>query len=354
MLRKVRDGENMDTAELAIYLHAKALIKNQSSEIEVLQYSNGYSNLTYLLTVEGKEFVLRRPPLGAIKRGHDMGREYKVLSSLSKHFSKAPKTFVFEETGKVIGSTFYLMEKVNGVVINTQVAQEKNLGTEDFNLISESWLDAFVEFHALDYGQVGLGDLGRPSGYVERQVANWGKQYFKAATQEIAAAGFVTEWMTEHQPEQYAHTLVHNDFKYDNMVFEDGQWSQINAILDWEMCTLGDPMMDLGTSLAYWVMENDGPLFTKTIPSPTVFAGNPSRSELVQAYAEKSGRNVDHLVFYYVFGLFKLAVIVQQIYYRYAKGLTKDPKFSKLDKVCKFLCETGHQAILKQRIENLY
>lgn len=344
----------MDQARLSAYLHKQGLTEDASTVLQMRQFSNGYSNLTYLLEVGGKEFVLRRPPMGAIKRGHDMGREYKVLSKLSEHFSKAPKTFAFEESGEVIGSTFYLMEKVDGVVITFAEAQKRKLKEEDFRVISETWLDAFVEFHALDYKAVGLEDLGRPDGYVERQVRNWSKQYLKAATMEIEAAAFVARWMADNQPRVYEHTLVHNDFKYDNIVFAESNWNQINAILDWEMCTLGDPLMDLGTSLGYWVMQNDGPVFSQTLPSPTVFSGNPSRSELVQAYAEKSGRSMDNLIFYYVFGLFKIAVIAQQIFYRYDKGLTQDPKFAKLDQVCKFLCATAKQSILKKRIDNLY
>jgi len=354
MLRKVKTEEELNLEKLSIFLFKNSLIESIDDPLELQQFTNGYSNLTYLLKANDKEFVLRRPPFGAIKRGHDMGREYKVLSQLSKHFSKAPKTFVYESTGDVIGSPFYLMEKVNGVIVSYKEALNRDLQAQDFEMISETWLDALVEFHNLDYKSVGLEDLGRPEGYVERQVRNWSKQYFAAATQEIKAAGLVAKWMEEHQPTKYSHTLVHNDFKYDNIVFEEGNWRQINAILDWEMCTLGDPLMDLGTSLGYWVMANDGPLFTNSISSPTVFPGNPTRSEIVQAYALKSGRNVDNLVFYYVYGLFKIAVIVQQIYYRYEKGLTKDPKFSNLDKVCKFLCETAHQAILKNRIDNLY
>jgi len=314
--------EKIDLVKLASYLFENGLSSSAHAYVELFQYSNGYSNLTYLIKVENKEFVLRRPPKGAIKRGHDMGREYKVLSNLSKHFSKAPQTYIYEDSDKILGAPFYLMQKIEGVVINYVEAKKRKLGPNDFKMISESWLATFVEFHNLDYKEVGLEDLGRPEGYVERQVRNWSKQYLKAATKDVPAASFVAKWMEENMPTKYQHTLVHNDFKYDNIVFQDGQWDQINAILDWEMCTLGDPLMDLGTSLAYWVMENDGPIFTNTIPSATIFPGNPSRSEIVEAYALSSGRNIDHLVFYYVFGLFKIAVIAQQIYFRFDKGLT--------------------------------
>ncbi len=351
MIKEVEEGDNIKSKALSLFLYENELIEDKASPLEVIQFTNGYSNLTYLLKVEGRELVLRRPPAGAIKSGHDMGREYKVLSQLSPHFSMAPKTYAYEDTRDVLGVPFYLMEKINGVVITYREAVKRGLTASDFETISTSWLDTFITFHNLDYRALGLEDLGKPEGYVDRQVTNWGKQYLKAATQDLPAAIKVARWMQDHQPKEYAHTLIHNDFKYDNLVYAENNWSQVNAILDWEMCTLGDPLMDLGTSLGYWVMESDGPVFGQTIPSPTIFPGNPSRSELVQAYAVKSGRNVDNLVFYYVYGLFKIAVIVQQIYYRYAKGLTQNPKFAKLDQVCAFLCETAKQAIEDKRIE---
>ncbi len=335
-------------------LYEQKLIPSLDFDIDLKQFSNGYSNLTYLLSTPAKDFVLRRPPEGAIKRGHDMGREYKVLSQLSKHFEKAPQPYYFEKESEPLGFSFYIMEKVDGVVLTLSEAQQRQLAPSDFKDIADSWMDSFVEFHQLDYKAVGLEDLGRPNGYVERQVTNWAKQYYKAATQELPTADFVVKWMSENQPKHYDHTLVHNDFKYDNLVYEENQWNKVNAILDWEMCTLGDPLMDLGTSLAYWVMENDGATYAKTIPSPTILPGNPDRLEVVEAYSQKSGRSIDNLIFYYAFGLFKLAVIAQQIYYRYDKGLTQNKKFAQLDQVCAFLCLTAQQAIQKRKIVNLF
>ncbi|MGB1217637.1 MAG: phosphotransferase family protein, partial [Saprospiraceae bacterium] len=211
-----------------------------------------------------------------------------------------------------------------------------------------------VELHQTDYKKAGLEDLGKPNGYVERQVSNWSKQYLKAATQEIPEAHKVMDWLSENQPKEYKHALIHNDFKYDNVVFKDNSWKEVNAVLDWEMCTLGDPLMDLGTSLAYWSMDSDSDFITKGWPSPTAIKGNPGREELVQMYAQKSGQNIDNIVFYYAFGLFKVAVIVQQIYYRYSKGLTTDKKFAHLDKAAQLFCVIAWQAIQKNRIEKLF
>lgn len=353
MLNPVRKGEELDSVKVKKYLLEQQLIDNASADLKILQFSNGFSNLTYLLQIEDKEYVLRMPPKGAIKRGHDMGREYKVLSSLHKHFAKAPKTFAYEEDGSLLGASFYIMEKIDGVILTYKEAVSQKIKPQNFKVISETWLNAFVEFHNLDFHEVGLSDLGKPEGYVERQVRNWGKQYLKAATQDVSAAHFVMKWMENNQPTTYDHTLIHNDFKFDNVVYEKNDWTNLKAILDWEMCTLGDPLMDLGGSLAYWTMPSDGPALQLGLPSPTALPGNLSRNDIVQLYAQKSGRDIQHLTFYYAFGLFKLAVIVQQIFYRYNKGLTQNKKFSKLNEACVLLCMIAEQAIRKDRIENL-
>ena len=354
MLSKQREGEELNADALKKYLFQQKLISSENLNIEISQFSNGFSNLTYLLEIDNKSMVLRRPPKGAIKRGHDMGREFKVLSQLNQHFDKAPQAFCFEKSGTVLDAPFYIMEKIEGVIVNYKIAKEREITSHEFKQISDSWLDAFVEFHQLDFNEVGLSDLGKPEGYVERQVANWSRQYLRAATQEIPEAHFVMQWMHKNQPKEYNHSLIHNDFKYDNIVLNENDWSQVNAILDWEMCTLGDPLMDLGTSIAYWTMDSDGPAKSMGIPSPTILPGNPGRTELVNAYAVKSGRAINNLVFYYVYGLFKIAVIVQQIFYRYNKGLTQDKKFAKLNEVCAFLCMMATQAIDKKRIDGLF
>ncbi|MEM9837446.1 MAG: phosphotransferase family protein, partial [Bacteroidota bacterium] len=216
-----------------------------------------------------------------------------------------------------------------------------------------SWLDAFVELHQLDYASLGLGDLGKPAGYVERQVLNWGKQYLKAATEDVPDATYIMRWLEENQPKEYQHSLIHNDFKYDNVVYADRSFREVSAILDWEMCTLGDPLMDLGSSLAYWSTPDDHPMLLQGLPSPTARPGNPGREEIAQRYAQRSGRSLDYLVFYYVYGLFKLAVVVQQLYYRYQKGLTTDQRFAYLNEATKLFCLTGKRAVELNRIEKL-
>lgn len=353
MQQKVRKGEELSQESLKMFLFSNRLISDAQKPLLVEQFTSGFSNLTYLLKIEDKELVLRRPPVGAIKRGHDMEREYRVLNGLNRGFTKAPEALAFCEDTGVIGAPFYIMEKVDGIILTGTEARRRNISPQEFTIISHTWLDTFVELHSINYEKLGLGKLGRPEGYVERQIRNWGKQYFNAATEEIPEAPKVIQWLDENQPKQYNHSLVHNDYKYDNVVFKDDSWQELSAVLDWEMCTLGDPLMDLGTSLAYWNMATDSPLVLNFIPSPTVMEGNPDRSDLVQMYAKKSGRDIDHLIFYFAYGLFKIAVIAQQIYFRYAKGLTTNPKFEKLNQATSLYTKMAWQSIQKNRIEKL-
>ncbi len=356
--QQVRKGEELPEDKLKLFLQKNELITSLQSELFVKQFTHGYSNLTYLLSIEEKEYVLRKPPVGAIKRGHDMSREYKVQSGVQKGFSKVPKMFAYTDDAAVLGSEFYIMEKVDGIILNYKEAHKRNIQPDQYKTIANSWLDTFAELHQLDYKSVGLSDLGKPDGYVERQVTNWGKQYLKAANDDVPAADMVMKWMQEHQPKKYQHCLIHNDYKYDNVVFkpalsdvEGDSWQEISAVLDWEMATLGDPLMDLGTSLGYWTVATDHDFVKQGIPSPTIFEGNPIRSEIVEMYAQKSGRDVNNIVFYYVFGLFKIAVIAQQIYFRYSKGLTTDPRFANLNKASELCCNLAMKAIKTKSID---
>ena len=346
----MKKTETLNPTPLKAFLQKNNLINDLQNNLQITQFSNGFSNLTYLLEIENKSYVLRRPPVGAIKRGHDMSREYKVLSNLNKTFTKAPKAYIFTKDETIIGAPFYLMEKKEGIILSAKEAYKRKIAAAEFPIIANSWLDTFVELHQVDYKSIGLADLGKPQGYVKRQVTNWGKQYLKAATDKIPEAHKVMEWMQANQPKIYHHSLIHNDYKYDNIVFADDSWQEVSAVLDWEMCTLGDPLMDLGTSLGYWSMATDGEIIKQGIPSPTMMEGNPTRTEVVEMYANKSGRPINNLVFYYVYGLFKIAVIAQQIYYRYHKGLTTDKRFANLNKATQLLCRLSWKAIQTKRI----
>ncbi len=349
--QQVRKGEELNQETLKRFLYKNELIDTVESELLVEQFTHGYSNLTYLLAIENKEYVLRRPPKGAIKHGHDMAREYKVQKALKHAFSKVPQMFAYTDDATVIGSSFYIMEKINGIILSYRKAKELSLPSEGYSTIADSWLNTLIELHQVDYKALGLADLGRPDGYVERQVTNWGKQYLKTATDDVAAVEKVMRWMQDNQPRTYGHSLIHNDYKYDNVVFEDNSWQEVTAVLDWEMATLGDPMMDLGTSLGYWTMQGDHEFVKQGIPSPTIFKGNPSRSEIVEQYEIKSGKQVDHLVFYYVYGLFKIAVIAQQIYYRYKMGFTSDPRFANLNQASALCCNVALKAVQTNKID---
>jgi aminoglycoside phosphotransferase (APT) family kinase protein len=349
--QEVRKGEELPAVKLKQFLQENQLIGSIESELFVKQFTHGYSNLTYLLSIENKEYVLRKPPIGAIKRGHDMSREFKVQSAVQKEFSKVPKMFAYTDDAAVLGSEFYIMEKVEGIILNFKEAKKRAIPANDYKTIANAWLDTFTELHQLDYDAIGLTNLGKPEGYVERQVTNWGKQYLKAATKDVPSAEKVMQWMQENQPKNYQHCLIHNDYKYDNVVFKDNSWKEITAVLDWEMATLGDPLMDLGTSLGYWTLASDHDFVKQGIPSPTIFEGNPMRSEIVASYAKKSGRDIHNMVFYYAFGLFKIAVIAQQIYYRYSKGLTSDPRFANLDKAAELCCNLALKSIKTNSID---
>ncbi len=349
--QKVRKGEELPELALKTHLKNEQLIQDVSSDLTIEQFTHGYSNLTYLLSIEEKQFVLRKPPKGAIKRGHDMHREFSVQSALYEQYKKVPKMYAYSNDTTVLGSEFYIMEKVDGVILNYAEAKRRNISPEKYLTISNQWLETLVALHKVDYKEVGLAALGKPEGYVARQVTNWGKQYLKAKTEEVIEASKVMQWMEENQPKSYKHCLIHNDYKYDNVVFKDNSWQEIVAVLDWEMATLGDPLMDLGTSLGYWTVASDPEFIKQGIPSPTIFEGNPLRSEIVHNYAIKTGTTIQDFVFYYVYGLFKIAVIAQQIYFRYEKGWTTDPRFSQLNKASQLCCKLALQAIQKNRID---
>jgi len=353
MLQEVRKGEELDKNKISNFFLENNLISNKI-EPRILQFSNGYSNLTYLITFNDNNFVLRCPPKGAVKKGHDMYREYKVLSKLNSSFAKAPKTYIYNDDLSILDRPFYLMEKIDGIVLTANEVSNRKITAVEFEQISKEWLNTFVELHSIDFKSVGLGDLGKPIGYVDRQIEIWSKQYKAAMTSEIESADKVIKWLNENKPASKQISLIHNDYKYDNVVYRNEKWNEINSILDWEMCTIGDPLMDLGTSIAYWTMSNDHPVILNGLKSPTVLPGNPSRSKIVELYCEQTQTKLDDFVFYYVYGLFKIAVIVQQIYFRYKKGLTSDKRFSKLDKYAKVLSDTAWQSIQKMQIENLF
>lgn len=328
----IRAGEELELSRLEPYLQANLGL---SGTLEVQQFPKGFSNLTYLLRLGETELVLRRPPFGAnIKTAHDMGREYRILSALKPMYPKVPQPLLYCDDEGVLGAPFYVMERLHGTILRNKPS--KNLTPELMRGLSEALLDALVELHQFDYTAAGLADLGKPEGYVERQVSGWSKRYEAARTDEVHGMQQAMTWLGENQPKSYGSALIHNDFKYDNLMLEPTQLTRVIAVLDWEMATLGDPLMDLGTTLGYWA-QSDSPTGLKGF-GLTHLPGNLSRAELAQRYAEKTGADLSHIVFYYVFGLFKVGVIMQQIYARFKAGKTQDPRFGAL---IRLIHETG-------------
>jgi aminoglycoside phosphotransferase (APT) family kinase protein len=339
--REIRAGEELDTAKLSAYLDDKF----GPGAVSVSQFPGGHSNLTYLVRHGDREYVLRRPPFGSkVKSAHDMGREFTVLSKLSGVYDRAPRPFAYEPTGEVLGAPFYLMERRRGVILRKEVPAQLADDLPRVRRVCEHLVDALVDLHAVDYTAAGLGDFGKPAGFIERQVTGWTKRYTDAQTDDIPALTEAAAWLGAHLPAEGAPTLIHNDFKFDNVIFDAGL-DRITGVLDWEMATLGDPLMDLGTSLSYWAEASDPQAFYQLPFGPTSRPGMMTRKEFAQRYLERSGRHADNLVFYYAFGLIKTAVVLQQIYYRWHKGLTKDARFAQLIFGVRILSEQARTAI---------
>ena len=347
---QTRPGEELDIAALQMYLNDAVPGFGQIESVS--QFPGGYSNLTYLLVTNNRDYVLRRPPVGAkdIKGGHDMDREFRVLTVLQRAgYGKIPEPVVFCDDELVMGYPFYVMARVPGVILRAHSARKLGIAPDVMRRLSESLVDALVELHGLDIQQTGLIDLGKPDGYVQRQVSGWHKRYGASQTDDIADMDTLSRYLTEHLPPEHpAPTLLHNDFKYDNVVLNPNNLPNIRAVLDWEMCTVGDPLMDLGTSLSYWAEAGDD-AFRQTF-NLTWLPGNLTRQQVAQRYADRSGRDVSNLLYYYVFGLFKNAVVLQQIYGRYKKGLTQDPRFAALGQGVQTLARAGVQAVETQTV----
>jgi aminoglycoside phosphotransferase (APT) family kinase protein len=355
--RPVRPGEEIDDDALALWL--KPRLPGIEGPIAVEQFPGGHSNLTYLLRFGDRELVLRRPPVGSqVKTAHDMGREYRVLSRLHAVYPKAPRALLHCDDSEVLGAPFYIMERVRGVILRQQVAPRGiDLPPALMRSVSEAAVDGLVDLHAVDWRAAGLEDLGRPEGYVARQVEGWTERWRKARTDDVQDLDRAAAWLAANLPLNLEETagaaLIHNDYKYDNLVLHPQDLARIVAVLDWEMATVGDPLMDLGTTLGYWIDSND-PVVMRLLPGgPTSLPGNLSRTDVVQRYAARSGRDVSGILFYFVYGLFKIAVIAQQIYYRFRQGLTHDERFVTLIAAVRFLGQMASQAIQKNRIDRL-
>lgn len=347
----VRAGETLEVSAIARYLRVQGI--GASDAVRVEQFPRGFSNLTYLITAGDRSWILRRPPVGVGRRAgvaHDVVREARLLESLGAAYPRVPRIVTICEDAAIIGAPFYLMERAVGIILRDRLPPGLTLGAPAMRRVSESVIDTLAEIHTIDFRAAGLGELGHPDGYAQRQVEGWTRRYQAARTGEQPALESLADWLATAVPSTGRTALLHNDFKYDNIVLDPDDPARIVAVLDWEMATIGDPLMDLGTALAYWVEAGDPPALQSLGLGVTALPGNLSREEVLARYAESTGHVVDAPVFYYAYGLFKVGVIAQQIYSRFVRGLTRDPRFAILDGAVTALGEAGVRAIERGHI----
>jgi aminoglycoside phosphotransferase (APT) family kinase protein len=325
----IRTGEELDAAKLEPYLRQK--FPNESGDLKVRQYLSGHSNLTYAIRLGERELVLRRPPFGSkVKSAHDMSREFRVLAKLHAVYAPAPEVLAFCDDESILGAPFYVMQPIHGVILRKNLPPEINLTPEKARQLNESLIDNLIALHQVDYAAAGLSDLGKPEGYLARQVRGWIERYHGSKTHDYAEVEKISQWMQENMPATQSTTLIHNDYKFDNVVLDATDITKIKGVLDWEMATVGDPLTDLGTTMAYWVNRADPEDLKQNLSDVTTPEGSLSRAEVAAHYANRTNSDISQIAFYLTFARFKLAVIVQQIFYRYHQGLTKDARFAPL------------------------
>ena len=342
---RVRESEAFDGGRILPFLREQ-IAGLLDGPVEVRQYPGGASNLTYLLKVGAREMILRRPPAGTKpKSGHDMAREFHALTQLHPHYP-CPTPLAYCADESLIGSNFYVMEKIAGVILRRDLPLGVADTPEQAGALCRQLIDMHVRLHALDFAAIGLADFGKPDGYVERQVTGWSERFRRARTDDVPDYETIMTWLKHRlPPESPRPGIIHNDFRFDNVVLAPADGHPIVGVLDWEMSTLGDPLMDLGCSLAYWVEAADPPALQALRMQPSHLPGMLTRREIVDYYAVRTGRTIPDFSFYYVFGVFRLAVIAQQIYYRWKLGQSKNPRFQSFGRFVNVLSETAARAI---------
>jgi aminoglycoside phosphotransferase (APT) family kinase protein len=329
--REVRREDSFDVMAVEGWLreHApRGELEHLAGPLRVRQFSGGASNLTYLLAYPGRELILRRPPRGTkAASAHDMRREFQIQRALAPVFPYVPKMVALCTDEAVIGGDFYVMERIQGTILRARIPPALGLDERGVRSLCESAVDRLVELHRIDPRTTGLSELGRGAGYVKRQIEGWSERYRAAHTWNVPSFERVMRWLAERQPRDTACTIVHNDYRFDNLVLAPGDPKRIVGVLDWELATVGDPLMDLGGALAYWVQADDDRLMRALRRQPTDAPGMLSRAEVVERYGERAGVDIDDWVFYEVFGLFRLATIIQQIYRRYHLRETRNRAF---------------------------
>ncbi|MGH7812777.1 MAG: phosphotransferase family protein [Candidatus Binataceae bacterium] len=344
----VRPEEQLDWKRLADYLRGK--IPGADAPMTVKQFRGGHSNLTYLLRFGGQEWVMRRPPFGPLPvGGHDMGREYRVLSRLWEVFKPAPRAMLYTEDESIVGAKFLIMERRTGIVVSNRQPLPKELGDDPatFRAISEGFIDTLADLHAVDYRAIGLGELGRPEGYMKRQIVGWMGRWEKAKTREVPLMERLGEWFLQNIPEPPPATLIHNDFYLHNLMLGAKNHGEIAGVFDWEMATLGDPLVDVGTALGYWREKGDPEeLMSKAQPisqAHTTRPGFMTRDELLHRYSKRTGRDISRIAFYWAWANWKNATVIEQIYARFARGQTSDPRFAAMSEAAPGLASAAAQ-----------
>ena len=322
----IRPGEELDVAAMDAWL--KPRLAGLTGAPRVTPYSGGASNWTYRLEYESDDLVLRRPPAGTkAKSAHDMGREFRVQKALRPVYPFVPEMIAFCDDPAVIGSDFYVMRRIPGLIPRARLPEGLVLDAQAARALCLRVVDRLVDLHRVDARAAGLENLGKGAGYVRRQIEGWTARYGEARTWNVPRFLKIIAWLQAHVPEDSGTCAIHNDFRLDNLVLDPDEPTRVVGVLDWEMATLGDPLMDLGNSLAYWVEAGDDPVARATRRQPTHLPGMLTRREVVAAYFEKSGLAPRDTTFYEVYGLFRLAAIAQQIYLRYRRGQTRNPAF---------------------------
>ncbi|SHM53173.1 Predicted kinase, aminoglycoside phosphotransferase (APT) family [Pseudomonas asturiensis] len=346
----IRSGEELDIALIDPYL--KTHIPDLHGAPLISQFPGGASNLTYLIQYPDQELVLRRPPFGHKARSaHDMGREYRILNQLKDAFPYCPKAYLHCTDESVIGSEFYVMERVKGIILRSDLPPALGLDALHTQALCKSFIDKLVDLHRVDYQACGLGDLGKPQGYVQRQILGWTERYEKAMTPDAPAWAQVKAWLSAKMPaDSPVSSIVHNDYRFDNVILDPDNPMRIIGVLDWELTTLGDPLMDLGNTLAYWIQADDPAPVQLMRRQPSHAPGMLTRQQFVDYYAERAGIQIENFDFYYTYGLFRLAGIVQQIYYRFYHGQTQDKRFAQFIQMNKLLEHMSLNVIAKSSL----
>jgi aminoglycoside phosphotransferase (APT) family kinase protein len=327
----IRKGEELNIHKIEAFLRSK-LPDLPKDPLIIQQFNAGRSNLTYQLKIGNWEVVLRRPPIGPVApKAHDMEREFKILKEIHPHFPVAPKPLLFANES-VMGSPFFLMERKHGVVLDADFPEDTKVTEETCKGISEAMVDSLVSLHQIDFKHTHLSSMTKPEGFMERQVIGWIQRYERAKTEEIAEVDRLKTWMMKNIPHSQAPTIIHYDYKLNNSMFNK-DLTQMVGLFDWEMTTVGDPLADLGVAMSYWTEPEDSDLLKRGMGKPPITAspGFMKRVDFIESYAKKSGRDVSNISFYLTFAYFKLAVICQQIYYRWKNGQTMDERFASLN-----------------------